>query len=1357
MADNPKIQAEIGLNAEPAVQGFEKVKRAGKDAAQSLAESGKRASEAIGSSGDSADSAAKKIVQAEGRIEAALRRRIALEEASLKGQRAVDEARISNRGADPAKFAPYLDQLEKIRQQQDAVKNSLLNSGKSLNYVGLSANQAAAALRQVPAQFTDIVTSLQGGQAPLTVLLQQGGQLKDVFGGVGNAARALGGYIVGLVNPFTVAAAAIGAITLAYEQGAQEQREFEKTLILTGGAAGVTATQLSQAAAKIDSFSGATQGKAAEALNIFVNAGIKGADSLDRFTATAIEFERAGGGAIEAVAESFAKLGKDPLKASIALNESTNFLTKSVYEQIKALEEQGKTVEAARVAQEAYNSALQDRTPQLVQNLGLIERGWMAIKDATKGAYDAALNIGRQSNPIDDARAAFAASQSRVEKLKQLGPGVDNQRAIAAELARGEASKQVLFNLQEQEKFERKISGLKAEQSLTVKSMAEYDKIKDQYLDKQVKKEREIAQAREAAQRAGVALDDSVIAGINKKYEEKTPKAKDVTESAAYKEALRVAKLRQDLRIKESEEIEEFYRKQEEAQRKSFAEIDKQALKQAADMFSAADKIRSQADAQEDANDAYGKGKSALEKLTLAQLEKTKADLQSTDRVIPGVIDAIDQQIEAQKRLIDATRSGEALDYGKKVAEESARAFEKMQEDAKRAAESINESITDALMRGFESGKGFAENLRDTLKNMFKSLVLKPVISAVISPVTQGLSGLLGNLGGLLGGKSGGIPGLGGGGIGGVGSLLGGLTGGLGSLSAGFSGATLGAGLAGPTTIGASGLTGIGASLGSSAFAPALSALGTAMPYLGAALALYSAFKQKKTPHLGSAVTTDTLDPSGVQTLRGDYLAGNFNQQTDDALRFLTLGSTGSLNKLDKTFGGSGGYTAIAKFAADNKDASPGDANIYKMGTEVTPLLGEGYKLYTKDSEAAFKEFTADFESMTIETIKKMSNLPVYVKAEFDKLGDSATTEGIATLVDQIGVFQGQLTSMRLAIGSLGAASDEAIASIISNIGGIEQFSAAVDTYYQNFFSETERLTFATSQLSGEFARLGVAMPSSREDFKNLVESIDKTSDSGVKLYSGLLNLAGSFASIVPAAEGAREAVSSIVEAAKVEPPKVDRLPTDYGSYVRDGITYIVGNAADLQAAAATRTASALGGVTAALDDATGAWKMAADSISDEVRRIRGEMSGLGKDGESYALAQFATLTAQARAGDVNAAKLLPQASQSYLSSASDSATSLAELRSAQAATLNSLLDTQAALGMSTSSTSSVPSLTYTSPPVPPGGSVQSFDGLIAEIRALKIALESAQAIGNINTKKTADILVRVTEGGDAMLTRAAP
>ncbi|TWR87883.1 phage tail tape measure protein [Pseudomonas saxonica] len=73
----------------------------------------------------------------------------------------------------------------------DSMRKSLGGFDDGLSKTGLSAKQTEAALRQLPAQFTDIFTSLAGGQNPLMVLIQQGGQIKDSFGGIDNTLTVL--------------------------------------------------------------------------------------------------------------------------------------------------------------------------------------------------------------------------------------------------------------------------------------------------------------------------------------------------------------------------------------------------------------------------------------------------------------------------------------------------------------------------------------------------------------------------------------------------------------------------------------------------------------------------------------------------------------------------------------------------------------------------------------------------------------------------------------------------------------------------------------------------------------------------------------------------------------------------------------------------------------------------------------------------------------------------------------------------------------------------------------------------------------------------------------------------------------
>jgi len=149
------------------------------------------------------------------------------------------------------------------------VKASAEQAGAALAKIGgageISAKQTAAAFRVLPAQLSDIAVQLQGGTNPLTVLLQQGSQIKDSFGGVGNTLKAFAAAINPVYLAVGAAAAVVGTLVLAYAKGAKEADEYRKAIVLTGNAAGTTVGQLNAMAASIAQGVG-TQAKAAEVL-----------------------------------------------------------------------------------------------------------------------------------------------------------------------------------------------------------------------------------------------------------------------------------------------------------------------------------------------------------------------------------------------------------------------------------------------------------------------------------------------------------------------------------------------------------------------------------------------------------------------------------------------------------------------------------------------------------------------------------------------------------------------------------------------------------------------------------------------------------------------------------------------------------------------------------------------------------------------------------------------------------------------------------------------------------------------------------------------------------------------------------
>ncbi|MBF8774457.1 phage tail length tape measure family protein [Pseudomonas fulva] len=288
------------------------------------------------------------------------------------------------------------DTFAEYNQRINTLREGIGESAEGMNKAGMSARAYQAALRGVPAQFTDIAVSLQGGQAPLTVLLQQGGQLKDMFGGIGPAAKALGGYVLGLVNPFTVAAAAAGALGVAYYRGSEQSDALRNSLIMTGNFSKASEAQLIGLAESADQVAG-TFGQASAALAQLTSAGTNTAGNLKLITTTAVEMQRVTGKAVEETVAEFIKLGKDPVAGIVELDEKYRFLTASVYAQIKALSDQGNAVGAADLAERTYAEAMGQRTSKIRENLGIIERGWLNIKDATNEVIDAFDSIGRKS------------------------------------------------------------------------------------------------------------------------------------------------------------------------------------------------------------------------------------------------------------------------------------------------------------------------------------------------------------------------------------------------------------------------------------------------------------------------------------------------------------------------------------------------------------------------------------------------------------------------------------------------------------------------------------------------------------------------------------------------------------------------------------------------------------------------------------------------------------------------------------------------------------------------------------------------------------------------------------------------
>lgn len=1029
---------------------------------------------------------------------------------------------------------------------------------------GMSVGAMRAAMATVPLQMQDIVVSLQAGQAPLTVLLQQGSQLAGSFGGVLPALKAVGSYLVSLINPFTVVAGAVALLGGAFLSGRSEMERTARQMILAGNTAGVTAEQMQSLAASIDGLSGATQGRAVEVLNQMAAAGVKGATSLKSFTITALELERVGGPAVEDTVKAFQALGRDPVQASLELNKSTNFLTESLFRQIKALQDQGRTVEAAALAQRSYDDAMKARLPALEQQLGLVSRAWSAVAKAAKEAWDAIKSVGR--------------TEGLDEQLAQL----ERRLALTDAPWRQQALRQEIESLQEQIRLRNRSTSAQDDQNRRTQAAIKFAADEGNFLDRKARLERDIARIRADGMAAGAATDARVMAEMERRIAfvreqaETKPKKERLSDEArllqqmrqmAEAGAQRVTQQQAELDMGRSltQAEEDYLRVMSEvaAGRLRMVDVQRTGLQaQLQDNLAraqATDVARQEAAWMEHAaraNEAAAAARAqqtaslrtqvAAERQSVAAIGLSARELAAREAALLRDAAAAKDRAAVEADLVDWTgkASAEYREQARLLRERAtlaeqgvvAREAQEAAEAWKRTTESIGQGITDALMRGFESGRGFMDSFVSTLKSAFKTLVLQPTIKAIVAPMAASLTGMLGLTGAAQAGQGGGLlSGLSG--LGNLGGLLSAGVSGLGN-SLAFGADALGSFLVNNT---GGMLNSLGGSLMSNA-----GAIGTLGPYAAAAaaaMALFRTLRHRRTPHSGSVVGIDAT--GDASTLFGDdsRITNNFQAETDAALRGLGGASIASLNALSQAFGGTSSFGGTLKFAADGNDPSIGqfivgrNGNIVsQVGSGATSLTGGGqFAFYDKDRELAFTAFTADVARATRQALQTI-DLPQWARDQIAALGNDATIEQIATLVESISTMQRALRGAQDSFaqvggvfGRLSTLGGDAFMQLAQMAGGIDNLRAQAQGFIENYFERDEIAGIKARDIQQALAAVGIERDiSTREEFRALVEGVDVSSEQGRQQLATLLAAQASFLEVAQYIQEVGGSLSSV-------------------------------------------------------------------------------------------------------------------------------------------------------------------------------------------------------------------------------------
>ena len=383
--------SDIESGAKKAGVALRSIGKAAKDAGQQSAAGAAAVAAGYDKAGKEAERLTKKQERATQSIINSVQREIAVREAGGRGTAAYYETLARQRGADVAKIREV---TKSLKQQENQLKLNNISVGQYNN-----------AMRMVPAQFTDIFTQLAGGQNPFLIALQQGGQLRDSFGGFGNMFKGLAASI----NPATVAiaglVAGLGAVGKAYYDGAEESKRFSAAVIFAGGRAGASAGKLLSVADSVGRTTGSWS-DAREAILLFVQSGAVASENYGRFAESVVLQSKATGKSVEDLARVYEEIADDPLKAVVKFSRVYQTLNADVYEQARALIEQGRQQEAVALVQGKFSDESQQMTERVLENLGSIERGWNAVKKAALGAWESMKSIGRDETLDEQLKVA---------------------------------------------------------------------------------------------------------------------------------------------------------------------------------------------------------------------------------------------------------------------------------------------------------------------------------------------------------------------------------------------------------------------------------------------------------------------------------------------------------------------------------------------------------------------------------------------------------------------------------------------------------------------------------------------------------------------------------------------------------------------------------------------------------------------------------------------------------------------------------------------------------------------------------------------------------------------------------------
>ncbi|MEW5281151.1 phage tail tape measure protein [Citrobacter freundii] len=313
-------------------------------------------------------------------------------------------------GAQFEHFNTILNQTrERLSSVADVLPEALSRQEAAARRAGISVGQYSAAMRTLPAQFTDIATQLAGGQSPFLILLQQGGQIKDQFGSVQGALSGVGEYIrsmAGMINPTTIALAGlvstVGLLATAAYSSSEQFDHVARSVIMMGGAGFASMQQLNQAAEEVAGKTNTSISSTVDTLVTLNDTGKYTATQMKQI-ATSITLMGKAGSDTKTAMSDFGKIVSDPVKGLASLNEQYGVVDEAMMKHIIQLRKQKGEEAAVAEAIQLYADVMSKRAEETNKATDNIGRVWDTLKKSASDNFrDIGITVRAWGNQVID-------------------------------------------------------------------------------------------------------------------------------------------------------------------------------------------------------------------------------------------------------------------------------------------------------------------------------------------------------------------------------------------------------------------------------------------------------------------------------------------------------------------------------------------------------------------------------------------------------------------------------------------------------------------------------------------------------------------------------------------------------------------------------------------------------------------------------------------------------------------------------------------------------------------------------------------------------------------------------------------